>query len=268
MTVYMRKGIATFFILACMMLAAQAHEFWLQAKQYFLRPGDNLLVQFMVGENFMGEPWNLKRHTIEILDLYEAGTKRSIVDSVQKEQGFLQVKMKTPGTKMLVLQSNNAFVELTGDKFNAYLKEGGLDEVFTQREKTQALQKAARELYSRHTKLLVQVGDKLDDVYKREIGLPIEIIPEKNPYSLKQGDTQKFLILFEGKPLFGAKVKLWNRFNNRTTIQNIYTEQNGMIEMRVSNPGPWMVSIVKMVASKDPKADWQSYWGTLVFGVK
>ena len=100
------------------------------------------------------------------------------------------------------------------------------------------------------------------------MGFPIEIIPEKNPYTLKKGDPVRFKILFEGKPLFGAKVKVWNRFDNRTTLQNIHTEKNGIIETHISNPGPWMVSVVKMVPSKQPGADWQSYWGSLVFGVE
>jgi hypothetical protein len=68
--------------------------------------------------------------------------------------------------------------------------------------------------------------------------------------------------------LFGAKVKVWNRYNHRTTVQNIYSQQDGMIETHVSNPGAWMISVVNMVPSKDPKAQYRSFWGSLVFGVR
>jgi hypothetical protein len=40
-----------------------------------------------------------------------------------------------------------------------------------------------------------------------------------------------------------------------------------MIETHISNAGAWMVSFVKMVPSKNPEADWQSYWASLVFGI-
>jgi uncharacterized GH25 family protein len=140
--------------------------------------------------------------------------------------------------------------------------------VYDQRKKANTLTKPSKEFYSRHTKLLLQVGDVKDDTYKKVAGLPIEIVPDRNPYSLKKGDLIRFKILWQGKPLFGTKVKVWNRFDNRTTIQNIYTEQDGTMETHISNPGAWMVSVVTMVPSKKEGADWESYWGSLVFGVK
>ena len=63
------------------------------------------------------------------------------------------------------------------------------------RRKTNTLNKPSKEFYSRHTKLLVQVGEKKDDTYKKVIGFPIEIVPEKNPYTLKEGDPVRFKIL-------------------------------------------------------------------------
>jgi uncharacterized GH25 family protein len=115
---------------------------------------------------------------------------------------------------------------------------------------------------------LIQVGDKKDDTYKKVAGFPIEIIPEKNPYTLKIGDVIRFKILFQGKPAeFGTKVKVWNRYDNRTTVQNIYTEKDGTMETRLSGKGPWMVSVVKMIPSKQADANWQSFWGSLVFGI-
>jgi uncharacterized GH25 family protein len=112
------------------------------------------------------------------------------------------------------------------------------------------------------------VDAQKDDTYKKVVGFPVEIIPDRNPYSLKIGDPIRFKILFDGKPVFGVRAKVWNRFDNRTTIQNIYTEKDGTFEARISNPGPWMVSVVRMVPSKQREADWQSHWGSLVFGIE
>lgn len=263
-----KKIISTITLLAVVTLL-QAHEFWLQPAKYFFEPGEKLLVRFMVGENFMGEPWDLKKHRIEKLELHRLASVKNLTDSVKEdEKNTLSVSLKEEGTQLVVMESNTAFIELEGEKFNEYLKEDGLDDVYAHREKTSSLNKPSKEFYSRHTKLLIQVGDKKNDTYKKVIGLPIEIIPEMNPYVLKKGDPVRFKILFEGKPLFGAKVKVWNRFDNRTTLQNIHTEKNGIIETRISNPGPWMVSVVKMVPSKQTGADWQSYWGSLVFGIE
>jgi len=265
----MKKKIISTIALLALIILAQAHEFWLQPAKFIFKPGEKLLVRFMVGENFMGEPWDLKKHRIEKLELHRLASVRNLADSVKEvEKDNLSVSLNEEGTHLIVMQSNNAFIEMEGEKFNEYLKEDGLDDVYAHREKTNSLNKPSKEFYSRHAKLLVQVGDKKDDTYKKVMGFPVEIIPEQNPYSLKKGDPVRFKILFEGKPLFGARVKVWNRFDNRTTIQNIYTEKNGMIETRISNPGAWMVSVVKMVPSKTAGAEWQSYWGSLVYGVE
>jgi uncharacterized GH25 family protein len=114
--------------------------------------------------------------------------------------------------------------------------------------------------------LIIQVADKRDETYKKVIGWPVEIIPDRNPMSLKVGDQVRFKILFDGKPIFGVRAKVWNRYDNRTTLQNIYTQQDGTIEVRISSPGPWMVTVMKMIPSKEPGVDWQSYQGSFVFG--
>lgn len=264
----MKKIVAIIGLMAIITFVT-AHEFWLQPSKFLFKPGEKLAVRFMVGEHFMGEPWEVKKHRVEKLEHHRLGGIKNLTDSVtDSEKQNLSVTLKQEGTHMIALQSDNAFIELDGKKFNEYLKEDGLDDVYAQREKTKTLANPSKEFYSRYSKVLVQVGENRDDTYKKVIGFPIEIIPERNPYSLKKGDPIRFKILYEGKPLFGALVKVWNRFDNRTTLQNIYTEKNGVIETRISNPGPWMVSVVKMVPSKFQGADWQSYWGSLVFGVE
>lgn len=137
------------FLLTLLVIVANAHEFWLQADRFFLRTGERLQVKFMVGENFMGEPWNLNVHRIESLDVWEAGSSASLKDSVDVASGILTTTFTRAGTKLITLQSNAAFIELTSDAFNGYLQEDGLDDVYAHREKTGSLGTKAREHYSR-----------------------------------------------------------------------------------------------------------------------
>jgi uncharacterized GH25 family protein len=265
----MKTKIFSLLIVLLIGFIAQAHEFWMQPDKFFYQPGESLVVSFKVGENFTGEPVDLKKNRIETLELHQREQITDLALSVQEGQKEnINTKLAAEGTYMVVMKTNNAFIALDGEKFNEYLKEDGLDDIYSHRERNKTLADSAREFYSRHTKLLIQCGTKTDDTFKKEVGLPIEIIPDKNPYTLKIGDRIKFKILLNGKPLFGAKVKVWIKQKNKTSIQNIYAQQDGMIETSVSNSGTWMVSVVTMMKSQDPKADWQSYWGSLVFAVK
>jgi uncharacterized GH25 family protein len=264
-----RKYIAAVIIVALCTLVAQAHEFWLQPQKFFFQVGEKATIGFRVGENFVGEPWDLTKHHIERLQLLHLEQVQDLKTSVvQNDKSNFELPLAAEGTHLVVMQSNNAFIEMEAEKFNAYLEEDGLTEIRFARERSNAMNKPSREFYSRHTKLLLQVGVKRDDTYRKPAGLPIEIVPLKNPYALKKVESIRFRILWQGKPLFGASVKVWNRFENRTMLQNIFTEQDGTLETHLSNSGMWMISVVKMMPSKDKAADYQSYWGSLVFGAE
>lgn len=265
----MTRRLYCFILLLVCGFAAQAHEFWLEPVKFIVKPGENLVVNFKVGEKFFGEPWGLKKEKLAKLELHQKNTVKTFKEEiVEGDKDNLKTPLTAEGTYMLVMQSNNAFSDLDAEKFNAYLEEDGLDDAATQREKTKTTDKNGTELYSRYAKLLVQAGAKADNTFRKEAGLLVEIIPEQNPYALKVGDPIQFKVLYQGKPLFGAKVRVWNNYNDRISVQTIYSQQDGTFSTHISRPGAWMVSFVKMVPSKDPKADWQSYWASLVFGIK
>jgi uncharacterized GH25 family protein len=265
----MNVKILTFSSVMLISLIAQAHEFWLQPDKFLYKPGEDLKINFNVGEHFIGEPWDVKLSRVDKIELHQHTTVTDLKKHIKEgTKENLSVTLKQEGTHLVVMQSTNAFLELEADKFNEYLKEDGLDDALHYREKNGLMDKPGKESYSRYTKLMIQVGEKKDATYKKSAGLPLEIFIAKNPYNIQVGELVKFKVLFNNKPLFGAKVMVWNRHDNRTTIQPAYTLKDGTIEARISSKGPWMISVVKMVPSKDKSADWQSYWGSLVFGVE
>lgn len=251
-------------------LVLQAHEFWMAPSKYYYAPGESLSLDFRVGEDFIGEAWEVKKERFERFEIHQQKNVQDVKSFLKggDQEAFTFPLSSSEGSHVIVMQTNHAFSELDGEKFNAYLKEDALDEAYAYRKKNNQLDKIGKELYARYSKVIFQVGDKVDDGYKKSTGLPLEIFVEQNPATLKVGNKVSFKLMFEGKPLFGARVSVWNRHNNRTTRQPIFTQQDGRIETHISNPGPWMVSVVKMVPSKDPKADWESYWASLTFGVK
>lgn len=245
----------------------QGHEFWLHPLKFIYQPGENAIIRFWVGENFVGNPWELRQNRVIRIEHISSSATHKLLDQVRPEKGKqVELKLDSEGTHLVIMQSTNAFIELQAEEFNAYLKEDGLDEVYAHRQKTNTLNKPAKENYARCAKVLIQAGSTTDNMHLKQVGLPLEIIPLQNPYAIKQGDEISFQVLYEGKPLPFTLVKVWNRKNNNTILQNIYTQKDGRITTRVGNTGSWMISCVKMVPSKEEGADWQSYWSSLVFG--
>lgn len=270
----MRKSLYVILILSMLTTLVHGQALWMEPSKFVYNSGDSIRVQFKEGDDFIGRSWKQEhtRGSVENkpgLKKVEMHQQKKVIDiSSYFVNDALVIPPQEEGTHVIGMQTAVMFRELDAEKFNAYLKEAALDDANYHRQKTNTLGKNGKELVTHFAKLIVQSGKRPDDTYKKETGVVIEIIPQQHPYLLKVGDRVQFKIIYEGKPLFGARVKVWNRHNNRTSVQNIFTEQNGMIETHISNPGAWMVSVVKMISFKDPQADWQSYWGSLVFGIQ
>jgi uncharacterized GH25 family protein len=263
------KRVILIIVILSIGFVAQSHEFWLHSTKFKFNVGEELKVDFKVGENFEGEPWDLKKHKIEKLELHQLSKSKDLRAAVKVEgRERLNAKLTEEGTHLLVMQSNYAYIELAADKFNDYLKEDGLENVYDLRKNSNTLDKPSKEYYGRFVKLLVQVGNKTDNTFKKKIGFKNEIIPEQNPYTLKSGDYFQCTVLYDGKPSPHQLVKVWNKIGTTTFLQNLYTENDGTVTFPLNAKGAWMVSTVKMIPSEKPGADWQSMWASLVFGIE
>jgi uncharacterized GH25 family protein len=247
---------------------AIAHEFWMRPKKFRYTVGEEAKIDFVVGENFNGEPWDLNVHKVEKMELITSTGKRDLTSAVKSTKGNnLTYKMAAQGTHLFTLRSNTASIDLEAEKFNAYLTEDGIDNIIQRRKERNETALGVKEHYQRFSKLLLQSGTTMDEVYKRNVGFPIEIIPETNPYRLASGDYLGCKVLYQNKPLAHQLVKVWSIVGNRTFVQNMYTENDGTIKFPVSSVGPWMVSTVTMEPSDKEGVDYESMWASLVFGV-
>ena len=255
--------------LGALMLMLQSHEFWLEPLQFKIKSGDQLAVSFLVGEQFTGLPWDVTKNGVESIQVFEHGGVKDLKSIIPKSKGAkLRVPLSAAGTKVLAMKSQASFIELKADQFNEYLKEDGMEEIYDWRVKNKQENLGAKEFYTRYSKLIVQVDDQLDDTWKKEIGHRLEIIPDQNPGTMKSGDYMGCQILYEGKAVPHTLVKVWGHVGNKIFLQNIYSENDGTIKFPMSASGPWMVSTVKMEKSKNPDADWESSWASLVFNIE
>ncbi len=255
--------------------ALSAHEFWLQPDKFIYKRGEEINVRFNVGENFEGENWSGDTSKVRRLDFYYADVKDDLIPAMGNEKGdSIQLSLMDEGTAMITFNSKNSFIELDPAKFNAYLLEDGLTEAIKYRKQNNETDSAGREFYQRSVKTIVQVGKVYDTVFKQQTDLPLDIIPQANPYTLKNKEEVTVKVFFNDEPLKGQLVKVWHRKKNKTIKEEYTTNRDGEISFDVETNGEWMVSCVKMKRlNDDPKAypiaiGWQSYWGSCTWGYK
>lgn len=271
--VIMKKLVLVIFISALSVIVF-AHEFWLQPHKFFYTVREVANIRFNVGENFTGENWTGNKDKISQLLLFApSGSITDISAQVSQNKGdSVPVPLQQEGTHMIIFNSTNSFIDLDAVKFNEYLQEDGLNQVIAYRKKNGESQLNGKENYQRSVKTIFQVGGRLTENCIDPTSLPLDIIPEENPYSIPVMSARsgllkvKFQVRFQGQPLTNALVKIWyHSADKKARMDTLRTNKKGWVTAN-RHPGPYMVSCVYMERNQSDKtADWQSYWGSLTF---
>ncbi|WP_176133024.1 DUF4198 domain-containing protein [Hymenobacter sp. CRA2] len=253
--------------------AAAAHEFWLQPTRYVVPPGSRVHLGRWVGAAFRGERWGGQSARLEQLVHLQPGVAAPTdLTASARQTDSLQTtaQLTQPGTHLLALRTNDAYLTLPAAEFEAYLKEEGLSDVSWQRQKYKQQDQPGREAYRRCAKTLVLAGaaSAPDSTFRRRVGHPLEIVPEQNPYLLRAGASLTVLVLADGRPLGSQPLQAWLRPTDGHPAQHftLHTNQNGRALLRMQYPADVLLAAVRMTRlAKSSQADWQSTWASLTF---
>lgn len=246
---------------------AAAHEFWMAAQPFSAAAGEPVAVTLHVGEQFAGDAVPFSSRHAAMLRLYNAQGRQDLLPQLPAEP-VPQAELAFPdaGTQLLAFDSHPSFIELSADKFHAYLHDEGLDAVIQARERSGRAATPGRERYRRNVKALVRVGGKSDGTYAVRTGQRLEIVPGNDPLVLPPGGMLAVSLHFDGKPLAHALLKAWHRQDGRTTAIRVRTDAQGKASFILPFAGTWMISAVHMVPAAGTRdADWDSFWANLTF---
>jgi hypothetical protein len=251
--------------------SASAHDFWLQPQSWQATPGTPLPFVVEVGHGQFRQQWGADGgHLLALKDLANGGAVD--VRPLFKPGGevpHLTRTFRREGLHIISLVSTNAASDLPSIRFNDYIKAEGLTPAIDTRTRSGTLNSNGRELYSRRAKALIQVGrpSKSDDALAtRPIGLTLEIVPLRNPYSLGANHVLPIQIFYEGRPLPGALVKLTSLEFDAKPLRMVRSDASGRASFEIPPVGSWLVNVIwtKPIASRD--ADFLTTFSSLTFG--
>ena len=250
---------------------ASAHDFWLQPQSWQTAPGTPLPFIVEVGHGSFRQQWGADGgHLLALKDLAHGGAVD--VRPLFKPGGevpHLTRTFRREGLHIVSLVSTNAASDLPAIRFNDYIKAEGLTPAIDARTRSGAMNSNGRELYSRRAKALVQVGrpkSSDDALATRALGLTLEIVPLRNPYSLGADHILPVQILFEGRALPGALVKLTSLEFDAKPLRMVRSDAKGQAAFEVPPVGSWLVNVIwtKPIASRN--ADFLTTFSSLTFG--
>lgn len=262
----MPKRHSFFFVLAALAAAAvSAHDFWIEPSAFRVEKGGQVGVALRVGEGYRGDPVARDPEKIRRFVLVgPAGEQALPGDAGQDPAG--KAVIAGPGLFVIGYHGQPSSITLEAPKFEAYLREEGLERVIALRAARGESALPGREIYSRCAKALVASGRTEKTSADRRLGLPLELVPEANPYEGRGGPTAVRL-LFRNQPLEGALVVALPKDAPEKKVE-ARTDSAGRVVLELGAGRTWLVKTVHMVeAPAGSGADWESLWASLTFEI-
>lgn len=253
--------------------AAAAHDLWLHPAAFWLPPGGSVPVSILVGHGKDRQNWGVRSDKIVSLRALAPSAKQTDVTRAIAPNSAveaIQIRLAEPGTHLLMMESRHSQSDLPAARFENYLVEEGLAPAVAHRQRTGATGRPGREIYSRRAKTLVRVGKSgagASSAATKRLGLTLEIVPERDPYTLPADARLPLRVWYEGRPLAGALVKLTDLDADAKPVAAQLTNATGRVWIRPRRPGRWLLNVVwTKPISGHSTADYDTTFSSLTFG--
>ena len=241
-----------------------AHDFWLEPGTFSPQAGQIVGVRLRVGQDLLGDPVPRDPALVNQFVFEDATGRKSLVGRDGADPAGL-LRIAQPGLVVIGYLSNASAVELPAEKFNQYLKEEGLDAIAGFRARRGQTAAPAHELFVRCAKSLLLSGAPAPSQADRQLGLTLELVAERNPYTMAAGEDLPMRLTFEKAPLAGALVTAINRLNPAEK-HTARSGSDGRVRLNLRQGGLWLIKAVHMVpAPAGSGAEWKSFWASLTF---
>jgi uncharacterized GH25 family protein len=243
--------------------AAWGHDFWIEPTRFTPAPGERVGVGLWSGDRFAGDP---VPRSADRMARFSILTPAGEVP-VQGVDGVHPAGFYTPpaaGAYWIVFESRPRILTLPAERFERYLREEGLERIIELRRGLSQSEAAGRESYRRCAKSLVEVGAHGAASGGEIAGCPLELVLETSPPAAAATGRVKLRLLFEGRPLAGARVAVLRRGAPGAALES-RTDAAGRASFPLTGEEVWLIKTVHMEPAPATSigVDWQSWWASL-----
>lgn len=260
-------------VLAILAAPVAAHDFWIQAHPFVTPTPNRVLLTIQVGHAQFRDRWGVDAsHVVSFHTVGPDGDVDRRPNLALGSPGYdAIIALDKPGSYIMAMQTTQSASQLPYLRFNDYVTFEGIAPIIEQRKRLHQDHADGRELYSRRAKTLLQVG--LVDAASiarvtRPLNMTLEIVPEKHPMALGNDRVLPLHVLFNGRPLGGALVKLTNLDADADPVEKELTGRDGRTAMHIPKPGKWQLNVIWSVPiHNDPRADFATTFASLAFEI-
>lgn len=248
---------ARLLFIMCLCMHVHAHDFWVNPDSFVVSVGTSTALSMQVGH---GDARRTSMIPSRRIQRFAAWTPAGDVIDLRNDGRLAPLE---PGLHLLALETDaDALSHLPPDRFAAYAAEEGLWPAAAARGRD------VIERYRRVAKALIQAGapgEGSQDLATKRLGLPLEIVLATPP---SDGATLAAQVIFRGRPLARALVKLTDLDHDARPVAAQVTDDAGRVHLPRPPPGHWLLNVVWTTAlAGDTGIDFDTIFSSLSFGV-
>ena len=250
---------------------AESHEFWIDPENHMLAPGDTMLANLRVGQEYEGSSYS---YIPDNFDRFEIAFEGDLSDVAGRVGDRPALNMAAPGQGLVVVVHETRDYELTYNEFQKFVdfvEHKDATEVIAAHREMGLPETGFKEMYSRYAKSLIAVGN--GEGQDRDMGLLTEIVALENPYTGDVSDGVDVRLLYEGQPRGDAQIEIFEKApDDAVVVTLIRTDMDGVATVPVRPGHRYMLDavVLREVAPEMEEitlAVWESLWANLTFEV-
>lgn len=254
-------------VLAPMVLTA--HDTWLKPERFEATPGATLMLDLTSSDGFVGFQTAIKAERIERTVGTLAASEVVLTTAAPTEKTLrFAATLTKPGIAVMGLQLKPHLLDLAEEKIETYFREIHANDDLREQWAAVPEPRRWRESYVKNVKTFVRVGEPAtgDRAWAEPLGLALEIMPERDPTALKEGDALPVRVLRGGKPLAGFAVGYVADGETREHV--VVTDAEGKATATLDARGTWLVHGTDLRRAKTGDHEWDSDFTTMVIEVR
>ncbi|ESY51354.1 MULTISPECIES: DUF4198 domain-containing protein [unclassified Mesorhizobium] len=269
-----RGWLALSVLFACGAFPAGAHDFWIAPSSYWISPAVVVGMTLQVGHGLSRQRSPIPLRRIVRFEAVGPDGARTDLKAGLNLGGSAEdgsFTLQKPGLNVIVLQTDSlAQTHLPSIRFNDYLEAEGLTPALDLRTRLGRMDRDGSENYSRCAKSIMQVGPVgtgPPGQITRPLGLPLEIVPDRSPYALPRSAAFPVRVLYLGRPLAGALVKLTHLEDDAAPLESRLTDQAGRATFTLPIDGSWLLNVIWTRSQPSwAETDFETTFSSLSFG--
>lgn len=254
---------------ACFPTISPAHSLFIQSSRYEVNEGKRSPLFFSYGHHFPVDDGVRAKKLKSVRVIQPGGMVEDVAIRDETCLHSYMVSYDMPGTYVLAAETNPGYYTVYKDKKGR--------ERHAIKPKSAILDQASevtKSLYAKQYTKTYVVCETPSETFPAKIGLPLELVPEKDVATLKAGDTLSLKVYLNGQPYEGEGS--WDAtYNGFSTVaeDNFYPKQavtGDSVEIFVPRPGRWYVRyFIKIEATGADKEQFthMKHTATLVFQI-